>query len=156
MKIVEDIFFSGTFGGETLSLAAAKAVINKMINEPVIETIKIRGEEIIDGLKQLITRLELTGTLSVSGHPSWSFLKFRDIENYSSWEIKTFFLQEVFKRGIYTLGTHNLSYAHSKDDVERLLACYDAVFETIAESILARDLRDRLECKPLEPLFKVR
>ena len=36
MKKVEDIFFSGTFGGETLSLAAANAVIDKYKNHDVI------------------------------------------------------------------------------------------------------------------------
>ena len=30
MQKVEDIFFSGTFGGETLSLAAANTIINKV------------------------------------------------------------------------------------------------------------------------------
>ncbi len=33
MRLMEDIFYSGTFGGETLSLAAAIATIDKIERE---------------------------------------------------------------------------------------------------------------------------
>ena len=35
MKEMENIFFSGTFGGETLSLVAAQATLKKLIREDV-------------------------------------------------------------------------------------------------------------------------
>ena len=37
MRIMEDIFYSGTFGGEALSLAAAIATIDKIERENVTE-----------------------------------------------------------------------------------------------------------------------
>ena len=40
MQKMEDIFFSGTFGGETLSLAAAKAVLEKIKREKVFRTME--------------------------------------------------------------------------------------------------------------------
>lgn len=156
MKVVEDIFFSGTFGGETLSLAAGKAVLQKLKREPVLQTLKLRGQKIIDGVNQLVTDLAIAHVVGISGHPSWSFLTFKDVAGFSAIEIKTLFLQEVFKRGIYTLGTHNLSYAHSDKDIDRLLACYREVFDKIARAISEDTLRSLLECEPLEPLFKVR
>lgn len=156
MDIVEKIFFSGTFGGETLSLAAAKAVLTKLRREPVIETLKLRGQKILDGVNQLIAEMNLSGLLSISGHPTWSFLLFKDAPPFSSWDIKTLYMQEMFKRGIYTIGTHNLSYAHGDEDIARLLACYREVFGLIGESVSNGTLKDRLECEPLVPLFKVR
>ena len=156
MKVVEDIFFSGTFGGETLSLAAAKAVMHKLTTEPVIETLKARGQQVIDGVAAILAKHGLSQKIGISGHPSWSFLQFRDSAPYSVWQIKTLFIQEVFKRGIYTLGTHNMSYAHSEADVARLLECYEEVFALIADSLAKQDLELRLECEPLVPLFKVR
>ena len=76
MRVVEDIFFSATFGGETLSLAAAKAVLTKLQREPVIETLRVRGEAIIVGVSNLFIKHGLTNVLGISGHPSWSFLQF--------------------------------------------------------------------------------
>lgn len=156
MNIVEDIFFSGTFGGETLSLAAARAVLHKLATEPVIETLRARGQQVVDGVTAILAKHGLAQKIGVSGHPSWSFLQFRDSAPYTVWQIKTLFIQEVFKRGIYTLGTHNMSYAHSEADVAHLLGCYEEVFALIADSLAQQNLERRLECEPLVPLFKVR
>jgi len=156
MNVVEDIFFSGTFGGETLSLAAAKAVLTKIRNEPVIDTLKTNGKNILDQVQYLITRFELDHVLAISGHPSLSFLQFKDYSEYTKWDIKTFFLQEVFKRGIYTLGMHNLSYAHNDSDVELLLTCYQEVFSLIKRYVDNGTLKEQLKCEVLIPLFSVR
>jgi glutamate-1-semialdehyde aminotransferase len=156
MMRVEEIFFSGTFGGETLSLAAGKAVLKKLASEPVIETLAVRGQQIVDGVKEIVARIGLSKQIGISGHPSWSFLQFRESSPYSVWQIKTLFIQEVFKRGVYTLGTHNLSYAHSDEDVKILLACYEEVFAIIANCLSKQNLQYYLECEPLAPLFKLR
>lgn len=156
MDVVERIFFSGTFGGETLSLAAAKAVLSKLQREPVIETLKARGRKIIAGVNRLLSDLKLESVIAISGHPTWSFLQFKEAGGFSMWEIRTLFIQEVFKRGIYTLGTHNLSYAHSDEDIVALLTCYREVFSLIKEAVIDGTLRDHLKCDPLVPLFTVR
>lgn len=156
MDVIEQIFFSGTFGGETLSLAAAQAVLTKLRNEPVIQTLEQRGQLIMDGVKRLLEQTQLNNMLDITGHPSWSFLQFKPAADYSVYQIKTFFIQEIFKRGIYTLGTHNLSYAHSEADIQILLACYHEVFTLIHEAIEAKTLAEKLQCEPLAPLFKVR
>lgn len=156
MKLMEDIFFSFTFGGEALSLAAALAALRKLQAQPVVRTLKERGEEILEKLPQIVNRYELQNVLTLTGHPAWSFLTIRDTKDYSQWQIKTLFLQEMFARGILILGTHNISFSHSKDDIEKLLSAYDGVFKLISESLKDRNLEQRLKCKPLEPLFKIR
>lgn len=156
MDLVEQVFFSGTFGGETLSLAAAKAVLTKLRAEPVTETLKARGRRVLDGVSRLISSTGLDQMLAISGHPSWSFLQFKDTGAFSKWHLKTFFLQEVFKRGIYTLGTHNLSYAHSDGDIDVLLECYGALFPLLKDAVDSGTLNERLECAPLVPLFTPR
>ncbi|NLW92064.1 MAG: aminotransferase class III-fold pyridoxal phosphate-dependent enzyme [Syntrophomonadaceae bacterium] len=156
MKLMEEIFFSFTFGGETLSLAAARATLDKLEREPVIETLRQQGDKVIKGVKVLLNKYELNSIMSISGHPSWSFLAFRDSGNYSQWDLKTLFMQEVLARGIITLGTHNMSYCHSDADIEKLLQCYDEVFQIIQDGIKSGCLEKYLRCKPLEPLFKLR
>jgi len=156
MKLMEEIFFSFTFGGEALSLAASLATLAKLKREPVVATMRQRGERLMKGAEGLLRRHGMGELLTVSGHPSWSFLNFRDQGGYSLYEIKTLFLQEVFARGILTLGTHNISYAHSESDVDRLLKVYDEVFPLLKAAVAERRLAQLLRCKPLEPLFKLR
>lgn len=156
MHLMEEIFFSFTFGGETLSLAAALATMTKLQTEPVIATLKRQGQKVAEGARRLIERHGAGHIFSVSGHPAWSFLLIRDAEPYSMWQIKTLFLQEMFARGILTLGSHNMSYAHDDADVARLLGAYDEVLPLVREAVDERRVEAMLRCAPLEPLFKVR
>ena len=80
----------------------------------------------------------------------------KEQERYNSLEIKTFFLQEVFKRGVLTLGSHNLSFSHSKEDVDRLLEVYTEVLPIIKQHINNQTLLENIQGVMLESLFKVR
>ncbi len=156
MNIVEDIFFSGTFGGETLSIAAAIASIDKYKKHNVVAHLETQGKKIIKGTENLIEKNSLSNYLSISGHPSWSFINFLPNKKIPPLSIKTLFIQEVLKRGIYALGSHNLSYSHTNQDIKKLLSCYKEVFSILAQALNKGDISKYLECDPIKPLFKVR
>lgn len=156
MDVMERVFLSGTFGGETLSLAAARAVLDKLGRDAVTARLRATGADIQARVAALIERHGCGAFLSVAGHPTWSFLLFRDVGGHSLWEIKTLFFQEVFARGLLTLGTHNISLAHDAAAVAHLESVYDAVFPMLAAAVAEGDIRRHLRCDPLVPLFKVR
>jgi glutamate-1-semialdehyde 2,1-aminomutase len=156
MDLMEEIFFSFTFGGEVLSLAAANATLSKLQREPVLENIKAKGIRVIQGVQELIEQYDLGRVMALSGHPAWSFITFLDTPDYSQWEIKTLFMQELFARGVLMYGTHNMSYSHSEEDIAYLLKCYRGIFPLIKEVVSNKCLDQYLRCRPLEPLFKLR
>ncbi len=156
MKVMEDIFFSSTFGGETLSLASANAVIDKYIREDVILHLRTIGEYLLINLNKIIDKENLNNIFSTSAHPSWSFFHIKEQEKYTSLEIKTFFLQEMFKRGILILGTHNLSFSHTKKDIDVLLNAYEEILPLIKKHIIENTLLENINGDILKPLFKVR
>jgi glutamate-1-semialdehyde 2,1-aminomutase len=156
MKLMEEVFFSFTFGGETLSLAAALTTLTKLQQEPVVKTLWEQGQKVKKGVNTQIRKHNLENVLSITGKDCWSFLIFKDTDVYSQWKLKTLFLQEVFARGVLTLGTHNMSYAHSDEDITRLLNVYNEVFELL-KVIIENNVMDKwLKTKPLVPLFKIR
>jgi len=156
MQLMEEIFFSFTFGGETLSLAASAATLDKLRRENVTAHLARLGNRLMAGLRERIERHQVGDLLSVAGHPSWSFLLLKDTPLASQWETKTLFLQSLFERGVLSLGTHNLSYAHQDADIDRLLAVYDEVLPLLRAGALEGRMKELLRCPPLEPLFKVR
>jgi glutamate-1-semialdehyde 2,1-aminomutase len=156
MQVMEDIFFSGTFGGETASLAAAKIVLTKVKHEDIIEKLARTGQKLLDDVHKLINKHDVGEFIQISGHPSWSILSISGAGQYNGLEVKSLFLQEVFKRGILTIGSHNISYAHNDADINSLLSAYDEVFPFVKDAIENVSLLEQLEAKPLEPLFKVR
>ena len=76
MAEMEEVFFSFTMGGEAVSLAAAKAVLDKLEREPVIETLRIRGAEVQAEVERLLSAGGAGEFIAVSGDPTWSFLNF--------------------------------------------------------------------------------
>lgn len=156
MKLMEEIFFSFTFGGEALSLAAAKATLIKLKTEPVAAALAASGRAIIDGARAIVEKHGLDDIFSLSGHPSWSFLNIRDARGATAFEIKTLWMQELLQRGMLSVGSHNVNYAHSASDIRALLDAYADVLPMIGRTLDEGRLHDALRCAPLVPLFRVR
>jgi glutamate-1-semialdehyde 2,1-aminomutase len=156
MKLMEEIFFSFTMGGETLSLAAARATLDKLRREPVVRLLTERGARMLAETDKLIAAANLGDVLSTAGHPTWGFVLMKDAGGYSSFEIKTLFMQEMQARGVLNLGTHNLNYAHQDKDIDAVLQVYSEVFPILADAVHNRAMQQYLKCAPLVPLFRVR
>lgn len=158
MREFDEIFFSTTFGGETLSLAAAIATFDKFASEPVIETLARRGEQLMKPFGDLLAQSRADEFLTTGGHPAWSFLHFRDASGCDAWSIKTLFLERCYASGLLTLGSHNMSYAHGEADVEAALAAYAEWLPALAETVRQgpEHLAAAMHGEALKPLFTVR
>jgi glutamate-1-semialdehyde 2,1-aminomutase len=156
MREMEEVFLSGTFGGEAVSLAASIATIGKMQREPVHETINENGEAIIQAVQSLISKHELEQCISIKGRPCWSFMQFRDTDFASALELKSLYMQELLANGILSLGTHNLSYSHNDADLKQLFTAQDQAFQTICEALNKENVTDCLVGPPIEQIFKIR
>lgn len=153
MMLMNDIFFSGTFGGETLSLAAAKASLLKMQAINFSQDIWKKGQYLIDGFNQLT----FTGKMfEIKGLAPWTFLQINPGINTSSLILKSWLIQELCKRNILFIGSHNLSYAHTFKDIDHLLASYEALFKIAQELDLKNEVEKNLDGNPIENVFKVR
>jgi glutamate-1-semialdehyde 2,1-aminomutase len=156
MMEMEEIFFSGTFGGELLSLAAAKVVLHLHLNREVVPALTAIGNSLCEATESSLLKSNLEDVLSLSGHPTWKFLNWRDHKNGTAAEIKTYFMQECFKSGILILGTHNVNLAMTKKDLRHIDNSYQRIFSEIQKNLASGDLPSKLEVKPLKPLFSVR
>ncbi|NQV82491.1 MAG: aminotransferase class III-fold pyridoxal phosphate-dependent enzyme [Rhodospirillales bacterium] len=156
MAEMEEIFFSSTFGGEALSLAAAIATIDKMKREPVIETLWRSGKTLIDGIEKRIAEHGLGDCLSMCGKPPWSLLAMTDHAHASKDAIKTLFIGEMLNAGILIQASHNMSYAHEDHDLAAVLAGYDRALGRIAEEIKRGNVDGRLGNAIIRPIFTVR
>jgi len=156
MREMEEIFYSFTFGGEGVSLAASIAVVEKMEREPVIETLWRTGQQLIDRTNKLISEFNLGQTVRVVGKPCWSLLQIADTEKYTSWELKTLFLQEVLSQGVLTGGAHNICFAHTSADLQQVEAAYRIAFSKLRVVIDGSPLDSHLRCPAIQPIFKVR
>ncbi|NBO17915.1 MAG: aminotransferase class III-fold pyridoxal phosphate-dependent enzyme [Proteobacteria bacterium] len=156
MAEMDHIFFSGTFGGEALSLAAAIAVLDKIQREPVIETLWQTGDALRGGVMQLLKKYGMEQVVVMKGMAPWVLLDFLPQPTASREAIKTLFVTQMAKRGVLILGSHNVCYAHSKADVAQVLAAYDGTLAHIAAELASGGLEAHLPFAPIYPAFTVR
>lgn len=156
MMEMENIFFSGTFGGELLSLAAAKAVLTLHQENLVAPELARIGSELNESLLRLVREYSLEDYLSTSGHDSWKFLNWSAPDQALIPKLKTLFLQEMFKNGVIVLSTHNVNLAMKEKQLKLISQAQRKALEVISIAINESRVEELLECTPLEPLFKVR
>jgi glutamate-1-semialdehyde 2,1-aminomutase/spore coat polysaccharide biosynthesis protein SpsF len=57
---------------------------------------------------------------------------------------------------VLSAGSHNICYAHNADDMQHVLNAYDHALATVADAVRAGDVKARLGCPVIRPVFAVR
>ncbi len=156
MKKIGDIFYSFTFGGEILSIAAAIATIKEMESKKVINYIWSKGQYLQEKTNKLLEQNGLEKIIKVKGSPCQQVFIFSSTEKYSDLEIKSYLQQEIFQEGFFWYGQHNMSFSHSQKDIDKLLRVLKAVLPRLRELMDAGKLKENLRGKPITNIFKVR
>ena len=156
MLEMEKVFISATFGGELLSLAAAKNVLERHIKFDICGALSANGQSLFELTNSAIQESGLRDLVSLSGHPTWKFINWKATSNYTIEDLKTYFMQEIFQEGVLVLGTHNISLAHTDKIVKKIADSYFKVFKKIKTAIDTESLRQQLRVSPITPLFRVR
>ena len=154
MKEFDEVFFSFTFGGEALSLAAALATLEAFTKDNVIDYFYKQGRRLTDGYNELVQKHGLSDITGTIGLPAHSAIFFNQAGRRDLPIIKSLFQQEVLKRGILTIGVHNLCFSLTDDDVQKTLTAYDEALAVLKKAIDLERVADHLEGEPITPVFK--
>jgi len=144
MKLMEppdNIFYSGTFQGECLSLAAAIACIDKLERENVVEAIHRQNAFLNGEMFRLIIKHDVPMECHyLQGLTRFSF---SDAGKARGDQIATLFREEMARNGVLIIGSNNLGWMHRDNEIERVVRAYDNSFRTIAEAIRKGSLEDK-------------
>ena len=152
MDLCHEIFLSLTFGGEAVSLAAAKATLQEIKDKQVVQHIWEKGRQLHNGLINLIQENNIPA--EAVGFPPRQNINFRDASGFTASEIKTLFLQETIKRGALLGNVIFINYSHTKEDIEKtLLACKQA-FKIIRTGLDQDNLRELIEGEIKSEVFR--
>ena len=156
MKKFEQVFFSFTFGGEALSLAAAIAVIQEYEEQNVIEHLWRIGKRLKDGYNSLAEKYGILRFTKCLGLAPMNGPIFVDLQGKTDLVLKTLFEQETIKEGILFRDRHNLSFSHKDAEVDFTFQAYDRIFRTLKQAIDSGDARAFLEVPVIEEIFPSR
>ncbi|GIK22826.1 MAG: glutamate-1-semialdehyde 2,1-aminomutase [Ignavibacteriota bacterium] len=150
----KDVFFFNTFGGETLSLAAAKATINEMIEKSVQTYLAKQGNKLKAGYNSIAEKLGLNYT-KCSGYDCRTIITYdAEKSGCNPLEMKSLVQQEIIKRGILWSGFHNISFSHSDDDINYTLKAYEDVLPILKTAVEEKRVKQFLKGEPVEPVFR--
>lgn len=150
----KEVFFFNTFGGEALSLAAAKATINEMIDKNVQAYLAKQGNKLKTGYNKIAEKLGMNFT-KCSGFDCRTIITFDgEKSGCNPLEMKSLVQQEMIKRGILWGGFHNMSFSHSDEDIDYTLKAYEDVLPILKNAVEEKDVKKYLKGEPLEPVFR--
>ncbi|WP_114578729.1 aspartate aminotransferase family protein [Saliphagus sp. LR7] len=154
----DDFFYSMTYAGDAVPLAAAKACITVQREEDVHEHVFRQGERLRDGYNEIAREIGVDDLTGAHGYAPRFMIGFEDEDvtvldanaEFSGGQLaKSLVMQEAHRRGVLFTGGHMPSYSHTDDDVETMLAVYRECLEILAEAREAGDVLSRLEGEPV-------
>lgn len=152
----EKVFFSGTFGGETLALTAARVVLDKIKSGSVIADLNASGDQMWRAAEEGISAAGAEKILSLSGHPTWAFLNWNPDLGEEIPVLKLLFMQEMCRNGVLVIATHNVMTAHTADQAAHVGKAYENTMTVIREAVEHGDARSRLDAPVVSQAVTVR
>lgn len=153
MQLLEkEVFFFTTFGGEALSLAAAKETMLEIREKNVTQYTSELGEKLKKGYNELATRLEMPYTKCIGVGPRTLITLTPDAGN--PLETKSLVQQELIKRGVIWTGQHALNFSHTASDIDYLLSAYGEILPILKKAAGEKNVASYVKGEMIEPLFR--
>jgi len=119
MQTLEKTIITTTYAGETLSLAACKATMEIMQNEPVHEHIIAMGTRLQQGFSEIIQEAGVPAhTAGVAQAP---FIQFDIDDEKESTNYKNRLLSQLYRKGIFANERWFINYSHQPEDIDETL-----------------------------------
>lgn len=148
MNVFDEVFYSTTFGGETLSLAAFKATVKEIQEKKVINHIFEMGTKFANGFKKIVQ--ESDANITIEGFPCKLKLGFPDKDGNDSLLIRSLFCQENIEQGIFFWqGPVFHGYSHSDEDLKKTLSSVEKSIKVVKEATEHETVDKMLRGKPM-------
>jgi glutamate-1-semialdehyde aminotransferase len=130
MQELNHAFFSMTFGGECLSLAATVATIRELKTKDYGHIWRL-GDRLDAGFKESAGRHGLNANFA--GSAPRHNLTFRDTHKDPA-GMKDLFFQEMVKQGILFPNVVYINFAHTESDIDMTIEAADRAFKFVSEN----------------------
>lgn len=132
MDAFERCFISGTYNGELTAMAAAKATMDVLTSEPVVDHIWRQGRKLMYGFNEAMREHGVPG--EAKGHPSCHRYTFTGPR---AQELKLRFMAECASRGVLPGLITYPTYAHTDADVDRTVKVFHDVAGVLEKELWA-------------------
>ena len=155
MDVFEEVFFSGTHGGEVLSLAAAGATLD-LLDDAAYVSLYAKGERLRAAIATSITSHGLASHVVIDGEAPRTVVLLAEPAGADGLIARSLVQQELAKRGVLFNGNNFVCLAHSDEDLDQAAEAYDAALARLADGLSdgAAGVAALLEGPPVSPAFR--
>ncbi len=155
IKYLEKTFFSFTYGGDCIGLAAAKATINKMEKKNVIDHLYKVGGRLKKGMNDLAKIYNLDDIIACAGYPCRTVMTIKKFGKYKKPLItKSLIQQELMCRGVLWSQYQSISYSHKEKHIDSSLNAFEDAFKILRKIVKNnKKIENNLIGKPCETVF---
>jgi len=129
METVKDVVVSSTFGGDTLGLAAARAVIGIYQTNDVVGEIWKRGEQLHQGVNESVERVGAQA--GFVGLPPLGLFGFRSGDAEANGKNYDRLCGEMFKRGVILYSVCYPTFSHTEADIAEVIQAFSDAFDVM-------------------------
>lgn len=155
MDVLNDVFFSGTHGGEVLSLAAARATLG-VLDAAAYERLYSAGAWLRKRVEASVAAHDVGHLVTVSGEDPRTLVLVSEPEGAEGLWAKSLVQQEMARKGVLYNGNNFICLAHTDEDLEQIADAYDTGLSTLARGLTdgAQGVLALLESDALSPAFR--
>lgn len=154
MREFEEVFFSFTYGGEALSLAAALATIQEIEDKEVLPFIWEQGKKLMNGYNDIAGKMNLGNYTRCLGYPPRSLATFFAEDDLDPLEMKSLVQQELLERGILWAAYHAMSFSHGDHEIEKTLEAFSEALGQLKKAVKEKNIRKYLKGPCISPVFR--
>jgi len=147
-------FISTTFGGETLSIAAALETIKILENPLTTNRIHYLGILAKKGLEMSVKKYKLDNVINVVGTPPRNGVVFNDYNGLDYLDYASLWNETMLDNGILTHGINYYMLAMKEKDILKYLEAAEKAILKIQIAAFNGTTKDLLRGKKLEPIFR--
>lgn len=153
-QIEQGVFVSTTFGGDSISMAAALATIKILERPGFYDHIFKIGTILHDGIQERINKYDLNDVLSVTGMPYHCGVAFEGCGSLSYLDVNSVYSQTILQHGIFQFCIYFLNMHHTEVEAKRYLDATDEAFSLIRKAVNQDSLNGILLGGKVDPVFK--
>lgn len=157
MTIIEKVFLSSTFGGETLSIAASIAVIEKMQKLAVPSLLASTATYLKNEINAQIKKIGISEHLEIGGVSWWPRILFKNTGVADTMLATSLLRQELAEAGILHGAGISMCYAHCVDEVpQEIVRRWSLALENYKTAITSNKPETFLRGEVMRPPYQVR
>ncbi len=156
MKEFDNIFFSGTFGGESLSLAACIATIKKIKSKKIIPYLYEYNSKLTKLINKNIKDNKLDKYLCLKTSGPRSIITFNSKNELLNRKRKTIMMQEFIKNNMLYFGINMPSYSHKNKELKFTSHAFEKVFSKISNIYKNQNENKYINGGIIKPIFRQR